>query len=104
MRSRDARIKAAADRQQENAALSPQAKVGKFYEDRIRKAQEERDEWKAKYECLLLRIHGMEYHGMEYHANLNNWDASELWKALPPNDRADRGRTTTSKDRLKRAQ
>lgn len=86
LRSRASRIEAAARRQEEDTDLSPQAAVDKVWVDRLQKVQDERDEWKAKCEELQLRIAGM-----EYHANLNGWDASELWKPLPPNDRGDRG-------------
>lgn len=87
LRSRATRIEAAARRQEENVGLSPRATVEKIWQGRLRKVQDERDEWKARYEQLQLLIASM-----EYHANLNGWDASELWKPLPPNDRADRGR------------
>ena len=87
LKSRTARIEAAARHQRENADLSPGATVDKIWHDRLRKVQDERDEWKAKCEELQLRIAGM-----EYHANINGWDASELWKPLPPNDRGERGR------------
>ncbi len=95
LRSRAARIEAAARRQRENADLSPRATVDKIWHDRLRKVQDERDEWKARCEELQLRIAGM-----EYHANLNGWDASELWKPLPPNDRGDRGRAVPASRRF----
>ena len=95
LRFRAARIEAAARRQRENADLSPRATVDKIWQDRLRKVQDERDEWKSRCEELQLKIAGM-----ERQANLNGWDASELWKPLPPNDRGDRGRAVPASRRF----
>lgn len=92
LRSRAARIEAAARRQQENSDLSPRATVDRIWLDKLQKLQDERDEWKYRCEQLQLLIAGM-----EYQANLNGWDASELWKPLPPNNRGDRGRAVRAR-------
>ncbi len=87
LRSRKARIEDA--RRKQEVGRSPQAMAERARRNQLREAQRERDQWKARCEKLQLQIAGM-----EYHANLNGYDASELWKPLPVNDRADRGRVS----------
>ncbi len=92
LRARKARIEDA--RREQEVGRSPQAMAERARRDQLREARRERDRWRARCVELQLRIAGM-----EHHANLNGYDASELWKPLPANDRADRGRVSLLRKR-----
>jgi len=89
LRLRQARIRAAARRQAENAAFTPGAVRARKRKDDVARLMEERDKYKAAYAALLQRLAGM-----EYHARMLGYDAERLWRPLPSNDRETRGRST----------